>query len=330
MLRAERRIGALPSAVSYPSGVETVREAGVPAQAWQARVAAALIALALLAAAPAGASGEVFKVAQDAADVRAYWTAERMREAIPARTLSSQATTAKRGGTIATRVRHPLRGRKRAHGKVFFRLDGVNYVCSGTNVIAPAENVVWTAAHCMYGSPGASEGYATHWEFVPGYRNGDAPFGEWVATDLAVTPEYRNSCLPFLDCDDLAHDFGAANVSKPGGKTLEDRVRGRRLEFNGPRDLTYKAFGYPAESPFNGQRLYKCKSPWQGNDNNAGNPPPIRIRCDMTGGSSGGGWVADGTARAITSYGYNTQPDNLYGPYQSNSAQQLYNLVKNG
>jgi len=308
-----------------------MREGRVSTGSRLATAAAAAVAGAALAftAAPAGAAGDVFEVAQDPADVRDYWTPKRMREAIPAGPLAEIDGAAKQGGTIAEPVSQPGKKPRRSHGKVFLTLGGINYVCSGTAVRAPAENVVWTAGHCVYDTTALDlDGrYASNWAFVPAYKDGRRKLGTWAATDLAATSQWRN-CLG--SCENFAHDFGAANVAGPGGKTLQQRTRGRRIEFNGPRDRTYRAYGYPAGDPFDGERLYKCRSPWMGNDNSAGNPPPMRIRCDMTGGSSGGGWVVGGAVASVVSYGYLDDPDSLYGPYQGASAQSLYNQVKNG
>ena len=269
------------------------------------------------------------------AEVRDYWTSERMRDAVPISPLAGVAD-AKRGGTIAKPVRKSRRKPNRSHGKVFFTLGGTDYVCSGTALKAPAENVVWTAGHCVYGSTGLlQEGFASNFEFVPAYRKGKTPFGEWPRANggLQATPEWKQSsegCLPASNCGDVAHDFGAANVVKVGGRTLQDTVGGRGIQFNGPRDRTYKAIGYPQAAPFDGEKMFACRSAYKGKDSGQGNPPPMRISCDMTGGSSGGGWIAGGKVASVVSYGYAGEPNHLYGPYQGPSALGLFNQVKNG
>ena len=48
------------------------------------------------------------------------------------------------------------------------------------------------------------------------------------------------------------------------------------------------------------------------------------IDCDMTGGSSGGGWIANGSVVSVNSYGYTTLPNVMFGPYQGSVAQSLY------
>jgi hypothetical protein len=50
----------------------------------------------------------------------------------------------------------------------------------------------------------------------------------------------------------------------------------------------------------------------------------------MTGGSSGGGWIIQNQyLNGVNSYGYNGQPNRMYGPYFSSQAMALYNTEKN-
>ncbi len=44
----------------------------------------------------------------------------------------------------------------------------------------------------------------------------------------------------------------------------------------------------------------------------------------MSGGASGGGWMASSTLLSVTSYGYVNEPNRLYGPYLSRGAKALY------
>ena len=116
-----------------------------------------------------------------------------------------------------------------------------------------------------------------------------------------------------------------------GGKTLQQRVGGRDIVFGAAREQSYRPTGYPAEDPFDGEHMYRCKSAYQGADHGQGQPPPMRVRCDMTGGSSGGGWVTTGgDVASVVSYGLTGEPNRLYGPYQGQAARMLYNNVKGG
>jgi len=99
--------------------------------------------------------------------------------------------------------------------------------------------------------------------------------------------------------------------------------------FNYPRQQTYVSHGYPAAPPFNGERLYTCTSPLQYDDTSA-NPPTMGIDCNMTGGSSGGGWTVNGSLESVNSYGYTTLPNVMFGPYQGTVSQSLYTQASSG
>jgi hypothetical protein len=270
--------------------------------------------------------------AQRPAAVRDYWTPQRMRGAEPADLVLSAAGEVVRAATApraATDVSDTSQGfPARTHGKVFFTITGGSqpgdYVCSGTAVTSNRHTLAWTAGHCV-NDPEFGGGFATNWIFVPGYRNGDEPFGEWPATELLTTTAWHDDA-------DIRQDLGAAVLARgPEGQGLEDVIGARPIDFRLSRDQQYTAFGYPAqptifEPTFDGQRLYSCDSPVTGSDNPPGNgPETIEILCDMSGGSSGGGWVtANGSINGLTSYGYELDFDHLYGPYFGTDAQHLY------
>jgi hypothetical protein len=257
-------------------------------------------------------------VAQDKAAVERYWTEARMRSAIPAdRILSgTYAAPAKRPrkAGAATQVSPPYTSQPTStNGKVFFTDDGLNYVCSGTALLSGNKSVVWTAGHCVH--DGATN-FHTNWTFVPAYADGTRPYGTWTARTLLTTNGWASN-------GDFSFDNGAAVVSTNAGSALTDVVGGRNIAFNSPRNQQYAAHGYPAGPPFNGQRLWVCNSPLAYDDTSA-NPPTMGINCDMTGGSSGGGWIAGGSVASVNSYGYSTLPNVMFGPYQGSVSQSLY------
>jgi hypothetical protein len=279
----------------------------------------AVLACALVATPAQGARVETKAVAQDKAAVERYWTADRMRNAIPADKVVSET------GRVLDRVRSPrlfpaqqipppyTSQPTSTNGKVFFSDGGSNFVCSGTAVLSGNSSTVWTAGHCVH--DGAS-GFHTNWAFVPAYADGSRPYGTWTARTLLTTSGWASG--------DFSFDVGAAVVNTQGGSALTSVVGGRNIAFNYNRNQTYAAHGYPAAPPFNGQRLWVCTSPLRFNDNSA-NPPTMGIDCDMTGGSSGGGWIVGSAVHSVNSYGYATLPNVMFGPYQGSVAQSLYN-----
>src|SRR5262245_24815067 len=157
------------------------------------------------------------------------------------------------------------------HGKVFFTLGGVDYVCSGTALLSGNKSVVWTAGHCTNEGPGD---FATNWEFVPAYKDGTAPLGVYVARDLYTTSAWATA-------GDSSYDLGAAVVGpSSSGSALTDVTGGRGIAFNYTRNQTYDAYGYPAAPPFTGERLWVCNSQWATDDASL-NPPSMGIGCDM-------------------------------------------------
>jgi hypothetical protein len=251
-------------------------------------------------------------VGQSREEVVAYWTAERMRNAKPVERA--------RGGKPSKTSQYPFTRYEPSvypamHGKVFFTDSGVNYVCSGTALTSQNQSVVWTAGHCVNEGPGA---YFTNWAFVPAYKDGARPYGTWAARTLLTTEAWRTR-------GDFGYDEGAAVVSRnAANQTLTSLVGGRGIAFGQARDQRYLAHGYPAASPFTGGRMYICDAYKALDDNNA-NPPTLGIGCDMTGGSSGGGWVVGNDVLSVTSYGYQTLKNVLFGPYQGSVAQNLFN-----
>lgn len=228
----------------------------------------------------------------------------------------------------ATEIENPRPAPTRTHGKVFFTLGAIDYVCSGTVITSEIKRLVVTAGHCVYSR---MDGFATNFDFVPAYDNGAKPYGEWPAAKLATTPQWRES-------EDIRYDVGIATMAKRGGRRIQAVTGSRGVGFNlSPK--RYHAYGYPAEDPYDGEELWMCNSPDQGSDNSEGNPEPRRINCDMTGGSSGGGWVVrERLVNSVVSYGYecgvgplplpipcnNPEDGKLFGPYFGDTIRKLY------
>lgn len=336
--------GILPAvAVAAPAGAATTSAAAGPAATGPAQRV-----LAGPADRPVGVVRTAAATPAAQRAVRARWTPQRMRAARPARPparpapVTAEVVTSGRTGRAAavdaTRARlaparlATLRGvpwtmpetaAVRTTGKVFFSDGGVDYVCSGSAVTTPDESTVLTAGHCV-----ADAGsYVTDWMFVPGYDDGYAPYGTFVASRLSTTAGW-------LAHDDFDVDVAFAHVGRnAGGLTLGDAVGGQAIAFDRPRGGTVVALGYPAAAPFTGRRLTVCAGDL-GTDT-VGGSPDHALGCDMTGGSSGGPWFGDfdwdtgrGRILSVTSFGYVGYPGTLYGPYLGGTAKALFEAVR--
>lgn len=231
-----------------------------------------------------------------------------------------------------------------AIGKVFFTLGGADYVCSGTLVRGKQVDVVLTAAHCVTdGSGQAGTGaagtgsagrpqWATNWIFVPGFRDGLMPYGEYTARRFFVTPDWTGPAggdeqydVAFVQVA-AATLYGTSGVAKPPS--------GLRVKFAGSQDADHQGsgppsrtyvFGYPAEPPYGGLALSYCAGPATASGGS------VRTPCEMTAGDSGGPWLAgfspragSGLVFAVSTYKVSSDLRVLYGAVLGPQARALY------
>ena len=188
-------------------------------------------------------------------------------------------------------------------------------VCSATVVKDPAHpgksNMVWTAGHCVHA--GKNGGWYRNIAFVPSYNN-DGPCRRRssrrpprrrslrTASGGATgrrPPTSGSSRAARRAAHGASYDFAVIHVTPEKGsegKSLEETVGSALpVDFNAPAvpkvaDIT--ATGYPAATPFDGQTLFQCADKPGRLSLAEAEPTMYRIGCTMTGGSSGGGWVA--------------------------------------
>ena len=85
--------------------------------------------------------------------------------------------------SLGTNQNYPYR----AAGKLFFNINGSSFICSASLI---ARGIVVTAAHCV-ANYGQSQFYSG-WQFVPAYKNGNAPYGTWTVKQAWVLTAYYN------------------------------------------------------------------------------------------------------------------------------------------
>ncbi|MFF6784041.1 trypsin-like serine peptidase [Streptomyces sp. NPDC012510] len=201
-------------------------------------------------------------------------------------------------------------------GKVFFDAPEGTMVCSATVVQDPANpgrsNLVWTAGHCVHA--GKSGGWYRNIAFVPSYNDGAmaasqletatkeqvAPYGVWWA-DWAQTSDQWIEQGGQTGGDGAPYDFAVIHVTPEegsGGRSLEEMVGSALpVDFDAPavpQVESITATGYPAGAPYDGETMYRCTDKPGRFSLVESDPTMYRIGCTMTGGSSGGGWVATG------------------------------------
>lgn len=320
-----------------------------------------------VASAHAGPSEDARSRHQQTVD---FWTPERVRAAVPrdfvfdgesGRFVPAKPGNGKGGGngggngggkgdsTAITGAPWELGGLVTdVTGKVLFELSGSYWVCSATvvNDTQAGRSLVLTAAHCAYENTGGGE-FASNWMFIPNYDAAPANltidgsfcdatlYGCWTASALVVHDGFASA--GGFNGTAILHDF-AFGVLEAGGKTgtalFEDVVTADApgIAFSEiSKGTTVNAFGYPHAAPYVGTDLTYCAGS-SGVDNRLFKLT-YKLACDMTGGSSGGGWYASfddttgtGVLTSLTSYGYSGKAD-LYGPKFNADTESVYTLA---
>ncbi len=274
--------------------------------------------------------------------VEAYWTPKRMASALSADIPANEKQVA------IPRTLHQVRKRSfpaftgslpipdpkadpvhppyTQEGKIFFSDGGRDWVCSGTALVSNNRSLVDTAGHCV----ADDKHFVANWIFCPMYDGNGCHY--YIARVLATDKLW----LDHSDRPDgwFGYDFGMAVViSTQPNKKLTDSFGGVTPIANlDPAHQTYLAVGYPAAPPFNGQTQQKCESQVTKTDEQGGDVEAMGIQCDMTGGSSGGGWFIVLNGRLYlnghTSYGYRDDPTVLYSPYFGTTWESLYRAAQ--
>jgi hypothetical protein len=267
----------------------------------------------------------------------AYWTPQRMRDAIPmtitatatapksaAPTLPKATATATTGRRILAQptaakglspspnaARPAALSTSTSQGKVFFVDPGTNtaYECSGGTINNPTGDMVITAGHCVYDNGR----WMTDWIYVPAYYNGPTRYGTWFSSQMTTFPQWTLDSNP-------NYDFAIVNVAPSStGATLVATAGGNGLEYDESYVQNVVIWGYPGGIliPY-----YCVATTFEQNAGEVGAP------CNLPNGVSGGPWLDDyntatgeGYAFGVNSFG--TSSD-IYSPYFTSSMDGLY------
>ena len=255
------------------------------------------------AAAPgmsASASGAAVAVAVSATP--SPWTKERFQKAL-----------SEHGGT--SRTAKPTTTNARV-GALFSQSADGDHFCTASVVHSSGKDLLLTAAHCVHGGQGGS--YGSDLVFVPGYRDGDVPQGQWPVTRIVVDQRWISSSDPDLD-------VAFVTVGQVGGKNIEDVLGGNTLGVNQGFGKVVRITGYPstASTPISCFNRTTQQSQYQ-----------MKIACQgFPGGTSGSPWLvrfdgAKGTGTVIGVIGGYQQggdtADVSYSPYFDQDVQTLY------
>ena len=205
-------------------------------------------------------------------------------------------------------------------GKVFFRQNGGSWVASAASI---GNNGIFTAGHVVHAGNNQAGGWSTNMVFVPAYKDGAAPFGQFTVRQLFTRTAWYQNGNP----GGLYEDMGAAILNPLNGRMLSQVVGWLGFAWNFNRNQVWTSLGYPQGPPFNGQRMFQDTAAYANDGTVPGSPKPIGIGCSMTGGCSGGPWVlgfgSTNYVNGLNSYRPNSQPLEIYSPYFGENAHSL-------
>ena len=205
-------------------------------------------------------------------------------------------------------------------GKLFFRdpVRGIDFVCSAATTYGNSAflNKIWTAGHCV--AAGGENRFYTNWVYCPAYNNGvDPQFGCWTWASGTTTGEWFSNAA-------FSRDYAGITLLNTGSAhaaPVQSITGALGFAWNWPRRQIWGHFGYPAASPYTGLKLIGTYAEHAFDDTpDTLGPPTISWGSMQTGGSSGSGLIfawsfGGGYLNSNVSYGYSSQPGEIYGPY---------------
>ncbi|MFJ6938814.1 trypsin-like serine peptidase [Streptomyces sp. NPDC101132] len=183
-------------------------------------------------------------------------------------------------------------------------LDGGHF-CTASVVRSADRNLIATAAHCLGGDVADTV-------FVPGYREGEAPYGVWRLTAAYVADSWTEE-------EDPDADVAFATVAPLDGRQVEEVLGGFPVAPEQPGDVAVTVIGYPRTDAV----PLRCT-----NTTTLFGDTQRRVECpDYSGGTSGSPWLTARGALAGVLGGYEgggTVPDVSYSAVLGETARALY------
>jgi hypothetical protein len=204
------------------------------------------------------------------AQLDAYWTPERIRNAkpveapvVPASTIQQRA-----GEPISVPGSAPVtRGLNETTGRLLFSANGGDYICTATVVASNNKSVIATARHCGFNDGG------TNYRYAPNYSGGNTPHGWW---DWKTAGWVSGG-------DGITDDVAFIVLNQKDGRPVGDVVGTNGIAFNQPIDQYAYLVGIPGDKDV----VFRCEAQAYAGPQNQ----QLMDNCDgMSGGASGGSW----------------------------------------
>ncbi|OLM28286.1 Secreted protein [Pseudonocardia sp. Ae717_Ps2] len=194
--------------------------------------------------------------------------------------------------------------------------------CTATVISSTSRSLAVTAAHCVYrGSDWQLNGA----RFLPGYRNGTAPYGQWTVQTAWVPTAWQRG-------GGAAGDRGGQPVSDVAflqlapdqdGRRAQDVLGSQGIRFDERAGDEVTVLGYPGARGFDGERLVSCAGETTTIPMDDGDA--VGVDCRSGEGASGGPWIAGQDAdRAVVAVISSGESDRVYGHLFDAATERLY------
>ncbi|MBP8948327.1 MAG: trypsin-like serine protease [Candidatus Promineofilum sp.] len=221
----------------------------------------------------------------------------------------------------------------RVAGKLTFNTPQGASSCSAS--VISGNNVIVTAAHCIYDTPTRNQFY-TNIVFTPAFRDGNAPYGTFPAQNCWVLTSWINLSGGYAINTWADDDVAVCKMgNNSAGKSLSSQAGWFGRAWDNGYVQHFHTLGYPVNSTANtalpnaGKFLRSCQSE---SFQQAANV--VGTGCNLGPGHSGGAFIIGyqlnavaGQVRSVYS-GYFTNTNNAYGArFTSNNIVPLCNAA---
>ncbi|MER5886147.1 trypsin-like peptidase domain-containing protein [Streptomyces sp. NPDC001941] len=177
--------------------------------------------------------------------------------------------------------------RSRISGKLVFTSGTDDTQCSASVVRSRSRSLVVTAAHCAWDPEQRT--WSRNLAFIPGAddRRSRRPYGIWPVTVAAVPRLY-------MDKGPSEYDVAVLTVAEGRrGRHVQDVVGAftPRTTNSSVRFKGFHSLGYPADAPYDGERLMHCLGNAEPQFPRRPDSTLVTDNCHLYGGNSGGPWI---------------------------------------
>ncbi|CAF1515044.1 unnamed protein product [Adineta steineri] len=166
-----------------------------------------------------------------------YWTSDKLKSAKSLDiSLSKTNSSLPTNNSTKSKIISPNGRQVYTTGRVFWQVGTTHYTCSAAVIVSKSGDMICTAGHCVYDTTSKTWYNQNNWVFVPGYNNGNTPYGVWPMRRVTALVGWTTQ-------SDYNYDVAMVAVSTVNGQHLQAYVGSQGIGFNFPRSAFTYSFG---------------------------------------------------------------------------------------